>query len=84
MRWNKDPNYAKYPIINEITDEQHEEILNKIQEIFGEDYKEMSVIQDGCPESLHFVTLQKMNEFKMDSCVPSLELNLNLKKGNVL
>lgn len=83
MRWNKDPKYAKYPIINEITYKQHEEILNKIQEIFGEDYKEMSVIQDGCPESLHFVTLQKMNEFKMDSCVSSLELNLNLKKENI-
>lgn len=84
MRWNKDPKYANYFIINEITDEQHEEILNKIQELFGEDYKEMSVIQDGCPESLHFVTLQKMKELKMDGCVPSLELNLDLKKKNVL
>lgn len=76
IRWNKDPKYAKYDIINEITDEQHEEIMNKIRELFGEDYHEMSTISDGCPESIHFVTLQKMGEFKMDSWVPKLELNL--------
>ncbi len=80
IRWNKDPQYAKYTIINEITDEQHEEIMNKVRELFGEDYHEMGTISDGCPESIHFVTLQKMGEFKMDSWVPCLELNLDLKK----
>lgn len=80
IRWNKDPQYAKYAIINEITDEQHEEIMNKVRELFGEDYHEMGTILDGCPESIHFVTLQKMGEFKMDSWAPTLELNLNWEK----
>lgn len=80
IRWNKDPKYAEYSITNEITDKQHEEIMNKVRELFGEDYHEMCTISDGCPESIHFVTLQKMGEFKMDGWVPKLELNLDLKK----
>lgn len=80
IRWNKDPKYAEYSITNEITDKQHEEIMNKVRELFGEDYHEMGTISDGCPESIHFVTLQKMGEFKMDGWVPKLELNLDLKK----
>lgn len=80
IRWNKDPKYAEYSITNEITDKQHEEIMNKVRELFGEDYHEMDTISDGCPESIHLVTLQKMGEFKMDGWVPKLELNLDLKK----
>ena len=80
IRWNKDPKYAEYSITNEITDKQHEEIMNKVRELFGEDYHEMCTISDGCPESIHFVTLQKMGEFKMDDWVPKLGLNLDLKK----
>lgn len=80
IRWNKDPKYAEYSITNEITDKQHEEIMNKVRELFGEDYHEMDTISDGCPGSIHFVTLQKMGEFKMDGWVPKLELNLDSKK----
>lgn len=80
IRWNKDPKYVEYSITNEITDKQHEEIMNKVRELFGEDYHEMCTISDGCPESIHFVTLQKMGEFKMDDWVPKLGLNLDLKK----
>lgn len=80
IRWNKDPQYAKYAITNEITDEQHKEIMNKVRELFGEDYCEMGTISDGCPESIHYVTLQKMGVFKMDSWVPKLDLYLNLEK----
>lgn len=80
IRWNKDPKYAEYSITNEITDKQHEEIMNKVRELFGEDYYEMCTISDGCPGSIHFVTLQKMGEFKMDGWAPKLELNLDSKK----
>lgn len=80
IRWNKDPKYAEYSITNEITDKQHEEIMNKVRELFGEDYHEMDTISDGCPGSIHFVTLQKMGEFKMDGWVPKQELNLDSKK----
>ena len=80
IRWNKDPKYAEYSITNEITDKQQKEIMNKVRELFGEDYHEMCTVSDGCPGSIHFVTLQKMGEFKMDGWVPKLELNLDSKK----
>lgn len=80
IRWNKDPKYAEHSITNEITDKQQKEIMNKVRELFGEDYHEMDTISDGCPGSIHFVTLQKMGEFKMDGWVPKLELNLDSKK----
>lgn len=81
IRWNKDPKYAEYPIINEITDKQQKEIMNKVRELFGEDYHEMCTVSDGCPESIYYITLQKIGEFKMDGWAPKLELNLDLKKG---
>lgn len=81
IRWNKDPKYAEYSITNEITDKQHEEIMNKVRELFGEDYHEMCTISDGCPESIHFVTLQKMGEFKMDGWGSKIGAKLGFEKG---